>query len=228
MMGAETWGDGAEFHKRYGSVEQARRAMLRTTEVLRAGVRTPAARFGDQADVVIFQRIAASGAANLAEMLGLLTDLRRMPTDVLERFDPFARIVPRLPPAPPEIGLLVKHLQTMDAALEWHASNAVHGDFHPGQVIRDRDGMVWLLDLDDLALGPAEADLGNLAAWMATQEPGRLKDQAAQAIAAVLAASGTADAAMVAHFCDIALVRRALKLREKGIDWVIGQLPLVA
>jgi thiamine kinase-like enzyme len=226
-MAAETWGDGAEFYKRYGDVEQARAALRRTVEARRVGVCTPAARSGVPSNVIIFQRIEAFRTADLAEMLGLLKDLARMPTDIFERFDPFARIVPRLPPAPSETGLLVKQLQAADAALQWPANSVVHGDFHPGQVIKDGGGKVWLLDLDDMALGPAEVDLGNLAAWMATQELGNLKDQIAQATATVLMASSREDAALARHFCTIAVVRRALKLREKGIDWVMKQLPQV-
>jgi aminoglycoside phosphotransferase (APT) family kinase protein len=103
----------------------------------------------------------------------------------------------------------------------------VHGDLHPGQFIRDRRGQVWLIDLDDLALGPPEVDFGNLAACLATRRPGPLHEMARHAIAGVVAETPSANPALVAHFCEIALLRRALKLRERGLDWVFRQLLLV-
>lgn len=52
-----------------------------------------------------------------------------------------------------------------DAAVRF----VVHGDFHLGQIIFDQQApTVWLLDLDDLAIGPAEFDIANFAAHYVT------------------------------------------------------------
>ncbi len=123
---------------------------------------------------------------------------------------------------------MTDNLRAQDAAIEWPARTVVHGDFHPGQTICDAMGRLWLIDLDDLALAPPEADLGNLAAWMATQAPGMLTQLATTARNSVLAVAADADPALTAHFQTIALVRRGLKLRIAGQGWVAEQLALWA
>lgn len=173
-----------------------------------------------------FQKVVVADQASLAEMVGALAPLHAIALHGLDRFDPFRRIRPRLDRSPPAVIALVKTLAARDAALRWQAAVVIHGDFHPGQVLRDGDGAVWLVDLDDLARAPAEADLGNLAAWLATQAPGGLDEQAARGQRQVLAHAPWADPLLVHHFCRIALVRRALKLAERGQGWALEQLAL--
>jgi aminoglycoside phosphotransferase (APT) family kinase protein len=109
----------------------------------------------------------------------------------------------------------------------------IHGDFHPGQTLRDGAGTVWLVDLDDLALAPPEADFGNLAAWMATQSPqGLTRGDPTTALKSALrhilpqARLGMADVSpdLALHFGRIALLRRALKLAHRGAPWALARL----
>lgn len=228
MTGKATWVNGGAFLKRYSSQEAAETAFKRSIVAQAAGVPTPAVLGQSGPMVLSFERIAAQGKPLLGEMVQVVSLLHRMPPRGLARFDPFLRINSRLSAAPPPVGLLVDALQRQDAALCWSGVSAIHGDFHPGQTVRDSLGKVWLIDLDDMALAPPEADLGNLAAWLATQTTGELGALEADALAQVLPLAPDADPILVAHFCAIALVRRALKLAERGQCWVIGQLPLRA
>jgi hypothetical protein len=212
------------FRKVYASPEAAATARWRSQVARAAGVPTPAVLGEEGAEALVFDRIMAQGQPGLPEMVGLLTTLRAMPVEGLARHDPFRRILPRLRTAPPKVAALVVRLRARDANLAWPASGVVHGDFHPGQVLRDAKGKHWLVDLDDLALAPPEADLGNLAAWQATQAPGHLKDQSEAAQGMLLALAPQADPRLLAHFCDIALVRRALKLAERDVPWALSAL----
>jgi hypothetical protein len=216
------------FEKHYPSVGAADAAQQRSLAARLAGVPTPDILCRNGPLHLSFEQIAVAAPPSLADMLEVLNRLNRMPPDGLIRFDPFLRIRPRLCAAPPHIKGLAATLEAQDAALRWSGSAVIHGDFHPGQTIRDRSGKTWLLDLDDLALGPPEADLGNLAAWLATSAAGRLDDQARAAMTMVLALSPQARPDLAAHFFRIALVRRCLKLVEKGLPWALDQLPLRA
>ncbi|MFN5997769.1 MAG: phosphotransferase [Paracoccaceae bacterium] len=200
--------------------------MQRSLVARSAGVATPAVLGKTGPLSLSFDRVIAAQPPSLAEMLSVLQALHRMPPDGLYRFDPFLRIRPRLGAAPSHVHALVTALEMQDAALGWPDRTVIHGDFHPGQTLRDRSGKVWLLDLDDLALAPPEADLGNLAAWFATRTEGRLDVLARTALAQTLALSSAADTALAGHFFHVALVRRALKLAEKGQPWALDQLPL--
>lgn len=215
----------ALFEKRYPSAARAETALRRSLSARIAGVPTPAVWQGNDPTRLFFERIDAGAAPSLAQMTGVVRRLRRMATDGLSRFDPFLRIRPRLMAAPPDICQLFADLEARDAALGWPALTVIHGDFHPGQCLQDRTGKVWLIDLDDLALGPHEADLGNLAAWIATSVKGPMGEQTRRALDQVLAVSPMADPALTGHFCQIALLRRALKLAGKGLPWALVQLP---
>ncbi len=216
------------FEKHYSSEAAAEAALGRSLAARRAGVPTPAVLGRNGPRSLAFARIEASGPPTRAGMVAALQALHRMPPVGLARFDPFLRIRPRLGGAPAYIRVLVAALEARDAALCWPAATVIHGDFHPGQVMRDGSGKVWLLDLDDLALAPPEADLGNLSAWLATRSEGDLDRQAKVALAEVLALSPGADPGLTAHFQAIALVRRALKLAGKGQPWALDQLGLRA
>lgn len=220
--------DDHVFVKRYPSRKLAETAQQRGILAQRHGVPTPPVLGSSGSMALRFARVVARGQPSLAEMLEELARLHRMPQVGLARFDPFQRILPRLGAAPPQIGPLIADLVARDAELGWPEAAVIHGDFHPGQVLRDGGGKVWLIDLDDLALAPPEADLGNLAAWLATQSSGGLTGLVDSAQNRVLSVAPSADPAMVGHFCEIALVRRALKLAERGQHWVLEQLTLRA
>lgn len=206
------------FVKHYPSVQAADTALRRSLTARHAGVRTPAVlqRVGPMA--LCFERIAEVERPRLSDMLQVLKSVHRMPQQGLARFDPFLRIRPRLHRAAPKIQVLALQLMAQDAARQWGQTAVIHGDFHPGQVLCDHSGQAWLVDLDDLALAPPEADLGNLAAWMATQDPALPP----------LVAPPQADPDLIAHFRDIALLRRALKLAENGQTWALDLLSLRA
>lgn len=216
------------FRKRYSSAAAADVALLRSHAARMVGVPTPAVHTPIGRLSLSFERVDASAPPSLAQMVAVLQSLRKLPPHGLIRFDPFLRIRPRLGLAPPRIRALVTALKAQDLALRWPETSVIHGDFHPGQTIRDTAGKIWLLDLDDLALAPPEADLGNLAAWFATQAEGTLDLHARAALARVLALSPDADRALTGHFFRIALVRRALKLAERRAPWALDQLPLRA
>lgn len=209
------------FVKHYPSVQAAEAAVQRAWAARRAGVLTPAVleRIGPKS--VCFERIEGRGQPDAAALMQVLPSVNRMPHCGLLRFDPFLRIRPRLPGAPKPIRDLAHQLMETDASMNWPQTAVIHGDFHPGQVLCDAQGLLWLVDLDDLALAPREADLGNLAAWMATQG---LQDLSPPA--AVLDPS--ADPALTRHFFAIALLRRALKLAGKGQTDVLSRLALWA
>jgi hypothetical protein len=209
------------FIKHYPTVQAAEAAVQRAMNARRAGVYTPAVlkRIGPQ--TLCFERIESAGRPDAAALKRILPPLNRMPHTGLSRFDPFLRIRPRLPGAPPLIRDMAHRLMEKDASLNWPQTAVIHGDFHPGQVLCDAQGRAWLVDLDDLALAPPEADLGNLAAWMATQG---LQDLSPP----TPAMDALADPALTRHFFDIALLRRALKLAEKGQADVLNRLAMRA
>jgi hypothetical protein len=209
------------FIKQYPSVHAAEVAFQRAVMARQAGVCTPAVldRTGPQS--LCFERIEGTHPPDPARLLQVLVPLHRMPHRGLARFDPFLRIRPRLPGAPLQVRALADRLMAQDAALNWPTSAVIHGDFHPGQVLCDAAGQAWLVDLDDLALAPPEADLGNLAAWRATQSPPGPWPLAQDAVP-------LADPELTGHFHAIALLRRALKLAERGQPEVLTRLTLRA
>lgn len=226
-----TWPEGDQFHKRYPTAAAAM-ALARSRAAQAAGVLTPQASPGPSADILSFLRIQSAGVPEPTAMIATLLALRRMSEDGLTRFDPFLRITNRLSDAPPSVQRHAQQLIARDRALDWPASGVVHGDFHPGQVIQDQQGKVWLIDLDDLALAPIEADLGNLAGWMATQHPAPLSQRLTECEAQVQELCGqlgeNPDTGLMAHFASIAVLRRALKMNERGADWALAQLSLLA
>jgi aminoglycoside phosphotransferase (APT) family kinase protein len=101
----------------------------------------------------------------------------------------------------------------------------VHGDCHLGQFVFPAGGSdPWIVDLDDLAIGPPEHDAGNLIAHLTTCVPRRIgADSLLPARSWILeAAEGAVGAPLSPQVVDdhiaVALVRRALKLRERDPD----------
>jgi aminoglycoside phosphotransferase (APT) family kinase protein len=103
----------------------------------------------------------------------------------------------------------------------------VHGDFHARQLLMGDDPqMPWLLDLEDLALGAGESDLGNFVAHLVTSPRicGALSEHRFSAVLPRVQQSyqrlgGRApeQRLLLAHGA-IALLRRALKGWERNAD----------
>lgn len=171
----------------------------------------------------------------LAQLVALhRCDLHELP---LQPFDPLRRIRPRVEkhrsvgncPYDAEYATLNQALvrYTGFAGLrEPITLTAVHGDFHVGQVVLDAETeQAWLLDLDDVALGEPESDLGNFVAHAVTSPElcsGSIADSylvlERQAARVYRKLGGLAiDALALRAYGMTALLRRALKLDERGI-----------
>lgn len=125
--------------------------------------------------------------STLAQVLAAVIGFHRCPPGALglAPYDPLARVRPRLLPkvlrslerAGLASGPVVETVRRVAHELQRLPSRAaasgaigvIHGDFHAGQLVFEFGMPVpWLIDLDDLALAPAEADLANFAAHFAT------------------------------------------------------------
>lgn len=200
------------------SVEAARRS-----SILRgAGVATPAAR--PVGRTVEFDRIEGTSGLPLLnaaseDWLRPLAALHRCRIDGITPCDPIRRIFPRLDLLTnPQLGDALDRL----APDTPQGQTLLHGDFHMGQLIKGADGKVWVVDLDDLCLGPPEADLGNLIANLATQPglpadfPARLAHWRQRILDAWTVICAPPCMATLEHHLVLALIRRHLKLREAG------------
>lgn len=208
----KTFADAAQ------ATEAARRSMaLRQQEVM-----TPRAYANGQ--TVVFERIAGCSGLPLTQrpIYDWLTSLIPLHTSVLDGlppFDPMLRISPRLDLLTnPSLRAALYRL----AQASPRGGSVIHGDFHLGQVIAGPDSVAWLIDLDDLAIGPVEADIGNLIANLATQDhlPGpfavRLEHWRQAVQGAWFRLDQAANPTWVEHFAALALIRRHLKLREQA------------
>ena len=213
------------FLKQHASAAVAAEAIRRSVALCAAGVPTPAAGRGGSPCVVEFDRVeGATGRALLeCDPVALLRPLRAMHAVAIEglpAYDPALRIRPRLGVDTPAAMRRVTDAAVTDAAVPGGGAT-LHGDFHIGQLIAAPDGTVWVVDLDDMAVGPPEADLANFAAHLATSDPGETVGPAlARWLAWILEAwQRIADPprpAMLERYLHLALVRRHLKLREAG------------
>ncbi len=221
--------------KRYGDATLAQHVLARANAVRAVQVRSPGCRQTRSGRTLVFERIAGSaglkaiqetGALALRPLMAQALALHSASLDALElpRHDPLAKILPRMD-ADTETayrGFVAGALQEIDEASPTDGA-PVHGDLHAGQFIVDSGGAAWLLDLDDLAIGPAEADLGNFAAHLATR-PETAAGRPLEALRrwcllvgdAYLAEGGRAVAPLIDAYGRIALVRRALKLAGRG------------
>lgn len=219
--------------KRFLTPAMAEAAFDRAAALWDAGIATPVPIRVD--DLTLrFPRIHGDTGKNLLsslrDLLSPLAKLHRLDLHGLglRPYDPLARIRPRLSLAPAWMKDQIS--QTM-ARIPVGTRSLCHGDFHPAQVIRDAEGLSWLLDLDDLALGPVEADLGNLIGWLATQ-PGpsdpALVDRETHARRLILgewqAMAGGVDLAALQDYTKLAIFRRALKQAERGDPSLLGQV----
>ena len=156
----------------------------------------------------------------------------------LMALDPWQRIEPRLPK---------ENEECLDAEISWarqvylmlRAVAAdlrmdpptkglvpVHGDFHVGQLLFDTPaGDPWMLDLDDIALSVPESDLGNLAAHIVTSKDlfsgdiltgfRHLQSMLCR-VYSEQSERRTSDCS-IKFYGAVALLRRALKLREQDV-----------
>lgn len=225
---------GGEVIKRLPPMMPVETLVQRTRTLRRAGVATPAAGPGPMAGEVRFDRIEGTAGltlivgereAALDPILEALAVLHCAPSDKLPSFRADAKIRPRLGPGSP-----AWIAPALDRWLPRGARRTatLHGDFHAGQLIRDHAGRVWILDLDDLAAGPPEADLGNFAAHLATRPESRCPTVAEGFetwLGAILRAyPGATDPDLAWAHGRIALIRRALKLAERGEDAVLAEV----
>ena len=223
--------------KRFSTETAATAANDRATALQAAGINTPHPTRTD-GRTLRFPRICGTTGADLLkalpDLLAPLTRLNqlRLPCLDLPQHDPLRRIRPRLALAPDGVARLVEQqLGQLPAPTD----ALCHGDFHPGQVIRDASGQSWLLDLDDLAHGPAEADLGNLIAWLATRplpssQPlaERIRQSQAVVLTAWTAIGCRADHALLVPYTTLAVIRRALKRAERGDPSLVEEMALTA
>jgi len=231
--------EGDAVFKRLAGPAQVRALIERTEAARQSGVATPAVGQANDPGVARFERIAgdgglamvvARGAAALPEILQPLMAVHRADVPGLSQFDPLVRINPRLERGAPD-WIRAEVARYRPAPPDRTGHTPLHGDFHVGQVIRDGDGRVWLLDLDDMAIGPPEADLGNFASHLATRPETRLgpaRRGMARWLARTLDAYGSlggiAELPLAAEYARIALLRRALKLAEAGAGGLLDEL----
>lgn len=218
------------FLKTYPSAQAAALALRRTKLARAAGVVTPDAWVSARAELsfaLIAGECGAELLPHLKALLAPLRDLAAMPSTDFAPFDPFRRIRPRLHLAPTVLRDRIDRLMHQPMPTSGHVC---HGDFHPGQVIRDAAGTSWLIDLDDLAVACAAADLGNLIAYLATSQPrsGAIATAVGQWTDAVTTAWGRQpqhlNMAEITYFTEIVLIRRALKCAERGDLAVLDQI----
>ena len=238
-MTPRVWRDGDRIRKRITDESAARRLISWTEDLRAGGVATPEVLLDTQDQTLVFRLIDGTaglaliedrGALALAGLLRPLLALHNVTLDGLHPFDPGAKIMPRLTQGDP--AALREHLETLLAALPAPSqATSVHGDFHAGQAILDGSGTVWLLDLDDLAAGAPESDLGNFAAHLATRPETRcgpilqgFEHWLGHTLQAYRSIGGVAEIALVHKHGRVALIRRALKLRERGDPSILAEL----
>ncbi|MFZ7092219.1 phosphotransferase family protein [Primorskyibacter sp. 2E233] len=212
----------SSFIKTFADAAQATEAARRSMDLRQQSVITPPAYANGQ--TVVFAGIAGCSGLPLTQRpiddwLAPLIPLHTSVLDGLSPFDPMLRISPRLDLLTnPSLRAALHRL----AQASPRGGSVIHGDFHLGQVIAAQDGVAWLIDLDDLAIGPVEADIGNLIANLATQDdlPGpfavRLEHWRQAVQGEWFRLDQTANPTWVEHFAALALIRRHLKLREQA------------
>lgn len=182
---------------------------------------------------------AAEHARLIAEIVVPLVRLHRMSRrDLrLRRHDPWRRIAPRLADGSAAAISLGPHrcsiMRRLATAVETQLAACrgltrrpalVHGDYHLRQLIRPQGAQGYVVvDLDDLAAGAPESDIGNCIAHLVTSPelwPGPIAAGArclAAQLADAYAAAGGRQLEMnqVQLYVAAGLIRRSLKLAER-------------
>lgn len=229
---------GNVVQKRLRDRHEAIRLVARTEALIAAGVPTPTVAVDDAEATVTMARIegeggltaiAREGAPALRRVLQPLTTLHPVQLPDLPIFDPVVKIAGRLARSPNAAISAIMEDALRHVGKGGKAST-IHGDFHARQVILDGKGRGWVLDLDDLAAGPPEADLGNFAAHLATRSETALEFPGAsfaywlEVTLNTFEEWGPIDHALAEAHGRLALVRRALKLAEAGDHSVLRAL----
>ena len=234
MSAPSHWIEGGRFFKAVASPNEARTLVSRTKAARNAGVPTPPARLERDQRAISFPKLDGESGVGLvtkrpmSNLLAPLLALNRASVESLSPFDPFAKILPRLEASDPSwLHQAIERLRPFPNT----GSSVIHGDFHAGQLIHEASGSVSIIDLEDLALGSPEADLANFAAHLATR-PETSSTSLADGLAGWLIAVHTgwsrlgqsANPDLLISHAGAALIRRALKLRERGTSDVLDQL----
>jgi hypothetical protein len=224
---------GGKVFKRYASRGTAEVALARADWLGQSGILTPCGSLALHGRLIAFAAISGqSGRTAVNNEVrriepSLLRPIVRLhaltPALALPRFDPLAKVLPRLDAwAAAQLQAEVARALEVIDSIEL-SSSVIHGDLHDGQFVFDETGEPWLLDLDDLSEGDPAADLGNFAAHLATRDDfGRSRPNDSlslwleAALAAYSEAGGRAKPPLVAAYGRLALIRRALKFRERG------------
>jgi Ser/Thr protein kinase RdoA (MazF antagonist) len=202
---------------------------------------TPPARLSRHGRLAAFERVEGEGGlaallknpqSALSLMMMETAKLHQLKLTIdLAPYQPLRLIVPRLKPQ--HEAVFGRYIADALAAIDRLAPRNVtlHGDLHAGQFIIDGSRNAWLLDFDDLAQGPAEADIGNFAAHLATspafgERPPLegMRSWLHDASKAYPAHGEALSADLADAYGRIALLRRALKLAERGQTGVCDQL----
>ncbi|WP_089940957.1 phosphotransferase family protein [Candidatus Entotheonella palauensis] len=225
--------------KRAGTAAEAHRLVARIFSLRASGVMTPEAAYDAEAKVLRFpfiegvsglSRLAIDGWVILPTLLLPLKALHETTLPDLVSYDPTAKIRKRMNTADSHV--LYETLQHLLKVVSEPARNTpLHGDFHAGQLILDAQENAWLLDLDDLAQGPPEADLGNFAAHLATRRetgfgpvPRSFVQWLNRVITAYRDIGGACDGPLAYTYGQLALIRRGLKWRERGDTSVLSEI----
>jgi hypothetical protein len=224
---------GGRLFKRYLSEGPAEIALARADWLDGKGVLTPCGVLARHRRLAEFAMISGAPGHSVVDsqarrikpsLFRPIVRLHALKPDLpLPRFDPLAKILPRLDQETSallqsELAIALDVIDGFD-----HSNTVIHGDLHAGQFIIDEAESAWLLDLDDLSEGDPAADIGNFAAHLATRDESARRNPSASLTAwldAVLLAYGQAGGrvspALAAAYGKLALIRRALKFRERG------------
>lgn len=204
------------FVKRYADAATASEAVRRASILRRQGVPTPAAQPGGEEPVAVFDRLAGTDGSvllpnGITSLLRPVAVLHRASVPALAPFDPLLRVRPRLALATSQ------EVRGVADELAPSGTATLHGDLHVRQFVVEPNDAVWIVDLDDLAIGPPEADLANFAAHLATSRPDRSITEWSGTVRSAWNVLGEAcDEAAFVRSLRFALARRHLKLREAG------------
>lgn len=235
MTRERTWRSGARFYKRVSGPAEAGRLIAWAHQIAEAGGTTPVPEYCPGRGALAFPIIdGKTGVALLDDvalprLLSPLRSVRRARIADLLPHNPFIKVTARLRPDTPS--WLTSRIEYLESR-PLRGSEVVHGDFHCGQVIQDEAGCLWLVDLEDMARGSVEVDLGNFAAHLATRPETRqenLSESVRYWTSRVREAwdrlGEPCDPALFWRAVDIALIRRALKLcGDRGEPEVLESL----